>query len=289
MARGANSGKAAGPAVGCLVALVVLAAVIFRPWVTVPAGHRAVLFSLSQGTLSRQLGEGTSFIVPFVQRPIFYDVRTQTYTMSGTHWEGEVSGDDSLSTLSKDGQVLNIEISVRFHPDPDHVWRLHQKVGQDYINKLIRPAIRSLTRAVVAEYPVDDVYSLKRQEVERQIAGRLTKSLASNDIVVDEVLPPDIRFSPAFAGAIEQKQIAQQEAQRMQYVLEKAALEKQQKILEAQGDARSIALRGAAIRQSARVVQYEYARKIAPNVTTIVTDGKSVSVPFAARPAPAPR
>ena len=100
-----------------------------------------------------------------------------------------------------------------------------------------------------------------------------------------QVLLRDLHFSDAYAAAIEQKQIAQQNAQRMQYVLLKAEQEKKQKILEAQGDARSIALRGHAIAQNARVVQYEYARKIAPNVSTIITDGRSL--PFSS-PQPTP-
>jgi regulator of protease activity HflC (stomatin/prohibitin superfamily) len=264
--------------------MVLLALLIANPLVTVGPGQRAVLFSLSGGTLSRQLGEGTHLIVPFVQRPIFYDVRTQTYTMSGIDWEGELRGDDSLSALTSDGQVVNVEISVRFHPDARNIYRLHQRVGPDYINKLLRPEIRSQARVVIAEFPVDDVYSRKRELVQQRISERLTRSMADKDIVVDEVLLRNIRFSPAFAAAIEQKQIAQQNAQRMQYVLQKAELEKQQKILEAQGEARSIQLRGRAIAQNARLVQYEYARKIAPNVSAIITDGRNIQVPFTAPP-----
>jgi regulator of protease activity HflC (stomatin/prohibitin superfamily) len=220
-------------------------------------------------------------IVPFVQRPVFYNVRTQTYTMSAVHWEGEVQGDDSLKTLTSDGQEVTIDISVRFHPDAAKIHRLHQRIGPDYANKILRPEIRSQTRIAVAEFPVGDVYSRKREVVEQRISERLTRSLAQNDIIVDEVLLRNVTFSPAYAAAIEQKQIAQQNAQRMQYVLQKAKLEKRQKILEAQGDARSIQLRGQAIAQNARVVQYEYARKIAPNVATILTDGRNINVRFA--------
>jgi prohibitin 2 len=284
--RGGRGFAVWAPRVGLVL---LLAWLLCNPLLTVGAGQRAVLFSLYGGTLSRQLGEGTHLIIPWVQRPVFYDVRAQTYTMSSTSWEGEVRGDDALAALTSDGQAVNVEISVRFHPDARHIYRLHQRVGPDYLNKIIRPEIRSKTRVVLAEYPVDDVYSRKREEVQKKIEAQLTQSLSTNDLIVDEVLLRNVQFSPAFAAAIEQKQIAQQYAQRMQYVLEKAGLEKQQKILEAQGDARSIQLRGQAIAQSARIVQYEYARKIAPNVSTIITDGKGTSVPFAARPAPAGR
>jgi prohibitin 2 len=257
-----------------------LLSLVASPLLTVQAGQRAVLFSLSGGTLQRQLGEGTHLIVPFLQRPVFYDVRTQTYTMSGVSWEGEIKGDDALQVLTSDGQKVSIEVSIRFHPDRDKIYRLHQRLGSDYVNKIIRPTVRSQTRVVIAAHPVTDVYSAKREQIAREIETRLRTDLARNDIVLDEMLLRNVQFSPAFAGAIEQKQIAQQNAQRMQYVLEKAQKEKQQKILEAQGDARAIELKGAAIAQNSRVVQYEYARKIAPNVGAIVTDGKGVSVPF---------
>lgn len=262
------------------VALLAFLYLFGRPLITVGAGQRAVLFSLSGGTLSRQLGEGTHLVVPFIQRPIYYDVRSQTYTMSAVTWDGEVRGDDSLSALTSDGQLVTVEISVRFHPDPERVYRIHQRVGQDFVNKIIRPEIRSQTRVAIAEFPVDDVFARKREQVQNRISERLKLSLGANDIIVDAVLLRDIQFSAAFARAIEQKQIAQQNAQRMQYVLLKADLEKKQKILEAQGDARSIQLRGRAIAENARIVEYEYARKIAPNVSAIVTDGRNVKVPF---------
>lgn len=264
-----------------LIVLGVLFLMVFilRPFAVISAGERAIIFDLRSGTLPRVLGEGMHFVVPFVQKVISYDVRTQTYTMSGTRWEGEVKGDDSLTALTSDGQQVTVELSVRFHPDEKRIYELHQRIGADYANKVIRPAARSQVRVVIAQYPVSDVYAAQRENIERKIEDALRKSLESNFIKLDEVLLRDIQFSPAYAGAIEQKQIAQQNDQRMKYVLEKAEKEKQQKILEAQGEAASINLRGRAIAQNGRIVQYEYARKIAPNVGAIITDGKSITVP----------
>jgi regulator of protease activity HflC (stomatin/prohibitin superfamily) len=271
-----------GALIGILVGIVLLW--ILKPWVTVPVGERAVVFSLSGGTRTGQLGEGTHLLVPFIQRAVFYDVRTQTYTMSGVSWEGEIKGDDTLKVLTSDGQEVRIDVSVRFHLDRDRVSQLHQKVGLDYINKIIRPTVRSVTRVVIAEFPVNDVFAARRELIEQRMADKLRAELKKHDILLDEVLLRNVQFSEAFAQAIENKQIAQQNDQRMLYVLQKAEKEKQQKILEAQGDARSIQLRGQAIAQNQRVVQYEYARKIAPNVGTIITDGRNASVPFAGAP-----
>jgi len=244
--------------------------------VIVGAGQRGVVFNIGSGVQPESLGEGMHFILPFVQHVTLYDVRTETYTMSKIHWEGEVKGDDSLSALTSDGQNIYLDISVRFHLIPDRVWELHQKVGKDYISKIIRPEIRSVARLTVSEYPVTDVYTGKRQDIENRLETKLRKSLESNAIAIDEVLLRNVEFSPAYHAAIEQKQIAQQDAERMRYVLEKARLEKQQKIIEADGESRALRLKAQALAVNQKLIQYEYARKVAPNVRAIITDGRNL-------------
>jgi regulator of protease activity HflC (stomatin/prohibitin superfamily) len=267
--------------VSILAGVLFVLFLIFRPYVIVPAGQRAVVFSLTTGVLEKELGEGFNVLVPVIQEPFLYDVRTRTYSMSRVHWEGEVPGDDSLAALTADGQTVAVDISVRFRPDAENVWRLHKEVGTDYVNKVLRPEIRSQTRAAISEFPVTEVYSAERQAVEDRIESRLRESLERTYLKIDEVLLRDIRFSPAFATSIENKQIAQQNAQRMEYVLEKTQKEREQRIIEAEGEAQAIELKGRAVAENARVVQYDYVRKVAPNVRTIITRGGSVPIPSA--------
>ncbi|MBI3921309.1 MAG: prohibitin family protein [Armatimonadetes bacterium] len=280
MSEALTDGKAVGrrPWRGILIFLI--AVLVLRPFVIVGAGERVVLFSLTGGVLPYQLDEGFHFMIPIIQRPIRYEVRTQTYAMSKTHWEGEVQGDDSLSTLTSDGQTVSVDISLRFHPHKDAVWKLHQKIGPDYISKIVRPELRSHTRIAIAEFPVTKVFSAERQEIEDRIEERLRKSLGDTFIDVDEVLLQDVRFTEAFQRAVEDKQIAQQNAQRMQYILEKTEKERQQKVIEAEGEAKAINLKAQALSENAKVIQYEYVQKIAPNVRAIITDGRSINVPM---------
>jgi prohibitin 2 len=266
--------------ISILAGVLVVLFLLFRPYVIVPAGHRAVVFSLSTGVLEKQLGEGFHFLLPVVYKPIHYDVRTRTYSMSRVRWEGEVQGDDSLTALTADGQTVSVDISVRFRPDAENVWRLHKEVGTDYVNKILRPEIRSQTRVVISQFPATEVYAAERQVVEDRIENRLRESVKRTHLKIDEVLLRDIRFSAAFGTSIENKQIAQQNAQRMEYVLEKAQKEKEQRIIEAEGEAQAIELKGRAVAQNARVIQYEYVRKIAPNVGTIITEGSTFAVPL---------
>ena len=157
---------------------------------------------------------------------------------------------------------------------------VHKEVGTDYVNKILRPEIRSQTRVVISQFPATEVYAAERQVVEDRIENRLRESVKRTHLKIDEVLLRDIRFSAAFGTSIENKQIAQQNAQRMEYVLEKAQKEKEQRIIEAEGEAQAIELKGRAVAQNARVIQYEYVRKIAPNVGTIITEGSTFAVPL---------
>lgn len=264
-----------------LIALLILALLplLFRPYVIVPAGQKMVIFNLAKGVLPTQLGEGFHLLMPFVNRTELYDARIQTYSVSKTFWEGEVKGDDSMRALTLDGQEVNIELSLRFHIDPHNVWRLHKEIGRDYVSKIIRPEIRSHTRIAVAEFPAEKVFSSERRNLEGRIEARLREKLARSYILVDEVLLRDVSFSDAFQNAIIQKQIAQQNAQRMQYVLERELKEKQRKIILAEGEAEAIRLKGQAIATNPNVLSYEYVQKVAPNVRGIVTNGNSVPVP----------
>src|SRR5205085_11851982 len=97
-----------------------------------------------------------------------------------------------------------------------------------------------------------------------------------NYLILDEVLIRRVVFDPDFQRAIEQKQIAQQQAQQMEYTLEKERLEKQRKIIEAEGEAEAIRLKGIALSNNPALIQYEYVQKITPGIRTIITDGKSI-------------
>ncbi len=264
--------------VGIFGALL-LVFLLFRPYVIVPAGERVVIFNLAQGVLPTQLGEGAHFLVPFVNRTEFYDVRRQTYSISKTSWEGEVKGDDSIRTLTLDGQEVSVELSVRFHIDPQNVWRLHKEIGKDYVNKILRPEIRSHARIAFAEYPANKVFSSERLTIQNNIETRLREKLLNSYLVVDEVLLRSVSFSEAFQNAIIQKQISQQNAQRMKYVLEKEQLEKQRKVILAEGEAEAIRLKGQAIATNPRIMSYEYVQKTAPNIKGIISSGETLPVP----------
>ncbi|HSE40343.1 MAG TPA: prohibitin family protein [Acidobacteriota bacterium] len=257
---------------GLAILIIVLLA---KTILIIDAGEMAVIFNQFSGDLSTRY-PGTNILIPGLQKEVMYDTRVQTYTMAATFAEGEPKGDDAIETLTKDGQIVKMDLSVRFHIDPTRLTNLHREIGPDYINKVVRPEIRNQIRLAVSAYPVTEVYTEKRQEIQFQTQDNLKRKFRASYLILDEVLIRNIRFSTEFEKAIEQKQIAQQEAQRMQYVLDKERQEKDRKIIEAQGEAESIRLKAQVLAANPALIQYEYVQKISPGVKTIITDGKSI-------------
>ena len=207
-----------------------------------------------------------------------YDVKTQTWTISvAPQQPGEGTQEsEPLPALTADGQLVKLDLTVRYRADPDNVWRLHQRIGEDYVNKAIRPLTRCVARMVVAQYAVTDVYSEKRQEIQTKIEDELRERLAEEDIILDDFLVRHVMFSAEFERAIEAKQAAIQEVEQMEYVLQRAEKERDSKIVEAEGEAEAIRMRGEALKQNPMLIQYEYARKIAPRVEAMITDGQDL-------------
>ncbi len=245
----------------------------------VPAGSRAVIFNSLTGLEDSPRGEGLSVLLPVVESPIFYDVRTQTYTMASQMSEGNVRGDDALRVLSSDGQQISLDVSVRYRLDPDKVAHLHQATGPRYLDKVIRPEVRTVVRNELALHQAIAVYSDERDQIQDAIEAQLVSKFANNDLILQDVFLRNVQFSDQFQTAIEQKQIAEQEKERERFLVEKAELEKQRAIIQAEGEASAIELKGKALQQNPEIVQLEYVRKLAPGTKAIITDSDQISNP----------
>src|SRR5258706_10880620 len=197
--------------------------------------------------------------------------------MSGTSGEGRKRDiDDSLWSPPKEGLQVGIDLTVWHHVDPDKIISIHQKIGPDYEEKILRPAVRSVIRLVISEYPVMDVYSEKRAEIQDEI-NRKVKALVEKDgFVIDELVLRDVRFTPEFAKAIEAKQIAQQSAEQMKYTLEKEQKEAERKVIEARGRANAIEVINRALAQNPNYIRYLYVDKLSDKIQVIVSDQNTI-------------
>lgn len=192
------------------------------------------------------LTEGLHMVNPFstVEQ---ISIRTEQYTMSGVRGEGAIKGDDAIRTLTRDGLPLPIDITVAFRPVPSMVPWLYRNIGmpEDYIGKIIRPASRAAVRDAVASFTAQEAYTTKREmlsatitkEVERYVRETLAKSegYRGEAFVVQQVLIRNIELPDKLKASIEAKLTAEQEALRMEYVLQKEKQEAERKRIEARG------------------------------------------------------
>jgi regulator of protease activity HflC (stomatin/prohibitin superfamily) len=244
-----------------------------------------VVFNSLTGLKPDPLGEGLHLLLPVIETPIAYDVRTQTYTMSsqrsnrdGAMTEpGLIQGDDALKVLSADGQQITLEVSVRFRLDPDKVAHLHQTIGPNYLDKVIRPEVRTVMRNELALHRAIAIFSDERELIQENVEDQLSGVFAENDLILQNVFLRNVRFSDQFQTAIEQKQIAEQEKERERFLVEKAQLEKQRAVTLAEGEAKAIQLQGDALKQNPEVVQLDYVRKLAPGTQAIITSPDGIT------------
>jgi regulator of protease activity HflC (stomatin/prohibitin superfamily) len=206
-----------------------------------------------------------------------YDLRRMEYTMSASSGEGRRANvDDSMWSPTQEGLQVGIDLTCWHHLDPAKVTSIHQRIGPDYEDKIIRPAVRSIIRMVISEYPVMDVYSSKRALIQNEINEKV-KALVENDgFIIDEVVLRDVRFTDEFTKAIEAKQVAQQSAEQMKYTLEKEQKEAERKVIEAGGRAKAIEVINKALAQNPNYIKYLYVDKLSDKIQVIVSDQNTI-------------
>jgi regulator of protease activity HflC (stomatin/prohibitin superfamily) len=183
---------------------------------------------------SEVLPSGLHFIDPVVEVTDF-DARTQNYTMSAVTNEGDKSGDDAIRVLSSDGLEVTIDLSVLYRVNPDKTPFILQNLGTDYVEKIVRPVSRTAIRDNAVSYEAVSLYSTKRQEFQDKIYKAISNAFAKNGIELQNVLVRNISLPASVKASIESKINAEQDAQKMQFVLQKEKQEADRKRVEAQG------------------------------------------------------
>lgn len=253
---------------GSLILLLLLLSSI----VVIRAGSRGVVFDIFRGVLSEPLGEGLHFVFPVVQQVSRYDVRTHTYTLSQSPRSNEATRGDSESLWAPtaDGLKVGLEITVRYKPEPARLSELHRNIGPDYEDKIIRPAIRNVSRMVVSEYNILDVYSKRRATIQQQIFDRLKSMFARDGLVCEEVLLRDVLFSKEFEAALESKMMAAQKVQQLEYEVQQAAKRAEARVKEAQGESQAFDVINASIEKNPHLLEYMWIHRLAKDVKLLV-------------------
>lgn len=289
-----------------VIALAVMALIMSAAglgMVFLQADQYGVVISAFQpnGYRAQPLGPGLHLIIPGVESVQVYSIARQTYTMATSASEGQVAGDDSIEARTKDGQQVYIDASVIYAVDPTLLINLHKTWQNRYQDNVVRPVARAAIRDAVSQYGVEEIVSTKRTELEATISSTIEKGLADNNLIMSSFLLRNIRFSDQYAQAVEQKQIAEQQALQAQLVVQQKKQEAEQarQVAQGQADAAVIAAKGAAdarilqaqaeaqantlLTQSLtpELLQYQYIIKLAPNVQTIfIPSGNQFILPL---------
>jgi len=180
------------------------------------------------------LYSGLNLVNPLVEVTTF-DVKTQNYTMSAIHDEGSKSGDDAIRILTSDGLEVTIDLSVLFSVTPTDAPRILKEIGDDYLDKIVRPVARTAIRDNAVSYEAVALYSTKRQEFQNKIFAAIDLSFAKRGLKLEQLLVRNVTLPESVRKAIESKINAEQDAQKMQFVLQKEKQLAERKRIEAQG------------------------------------------------------
>lgn len=182
----------------------------------------------------RVLPPGLSVVNPLIDVTRF-DTRTQNYTMSAVHAEGQQSGDDAIRVLSADGLEVVIDLTVLYHVVASQAPKILKTIGEDYQEKIVRAISRTRIRDNAVYYDAVSLYSTRREEFQTRILAAIEKDFRASGLQLDQLLIRNIQLPESVKRSIESKISAEQDAQKMQFVLQKEKQEAERKRVEAQG------------------------------------------------------
>jgi regulator of protease activity HflC (stomatin/prohibitin superfamily) len=218
-------GTAAIVAIGILLLLS-----FFR---IVPPGYAGVPVLL--GRVQKQLSSGLSVVAPIVNVTLM-DVRTNAYTMSSIKDEGQVKGDDAIDALASDGLTVALDVTVWFRLDVAQASWVYQNIGPDYIEKIVRPSIRTALRDAASRFTANELYSATGRSVYTStVDSLLDVAFTGKGIIRERVLLRRVKLPDVVMQAIEAKLAEDQNAQKMEFTLVKEGREAERKRVEAQG------------------------------------------------------
>jgi len=219
----------------------------------VDGGHRAVIFDKVSGVLEDVRGEGTHFKIPFLQIPKIFDVRMQWRTLP-------------VRTPSRDLQDVDVTLRILYRPEISKLPYIFKNLGEDYAERVIPSIGNEVLKSIIAQYDAEQLIT-QREIVSQKIASTMQERAQDFNLSLDDVSLTQLQFGREFTRAVEMKQVAEQEAERARFVVERAQHEKDASIIRAEGDAEAAVLVSKALRENGHALielrKIEAAKEIA--------------------------
>lgn len=229
---------------------------------TIGPGHVGVMWTAADGTRPERYGEGLYRVAAWNEMYV-YDIRTMSH-------------DELLNVIASNGLSIKLDASVRYRLIRQEIVALHTEIGREYYPKIVAPVVRSEARRVIGRYTPEEIYSTKRDLIEREIRTGVKAKLRGKHIDLEAILIKNVELPEAIRIAIDRKLAAEQEVLRMRYVLEVSKAAAEEKRIEAQGIADYHKIIASSL--SASVLEYVRTRQItdlarSPNAKTVVIGG----------------
>lgn len=226
--------------------LILFGILTLNPFVMIGPGERGVVVQVG-AVQDEILGEGLHFRIPLIQKIVTVDVKTQKMQVEAPSY-------------SRDLQNVDTIIALNYHVDPTRVNKLWQEIGREFEQRIIHPAIQESVKAATAQFTAAELVE-KRPLVKDEIKNILHERLGTRFLSVDEFSIVDFKFSEVYEKAIEEKQVAQQQALKAENDLKRIQVEAEQRVTQAKGEAEAIRTQAEALKQSTQLIDLEAVKK----------------------------
>jgi len=222
---------------------------------TVDGGHRAVVFNRLQGVKDQVYGEGTHVLFPWVEWPVIFDIRKRPKELPSL-------------TGTRDLQYVQISLRVLYAPDSRNLPHILRNFGEDYDKRILPSIMNETLKAVVAQFNAEQL-TTQREEVSRLIRRNLTERAEEFSILINDCAITQLNFGREYSKAVEDKQVAQQDAERAKFLVELAEQDRKSKIIAAEGETQAAKMIGEAMQKNpafAELRRIQAARDIAHSI-----------------------